>query len=295
MKSKEGKNIFFLAFVLGKFRIALPITFSALTAYLAFYPHFDISLVYMVSGVFLLASAAMAINQIQERKTDALMERTKSRPLPSGDLNLSEATIIAILFLVSRSVILYLPQGISPLMAGWLTLAWYNLVYTPLKTRTSFAALPGSVVGALPPVIGWLSAGGSLSDHTIWLIMAFFFIGQVPHFWLLLLMHGEDYRQAGLPELSEYFTEKQVRRLIFMWIFWSVIMALFLSLFGIITHTVITILLGFLGLVMVGVTSRLLKTSQKPANFRLIFIQFNIFYLFVMILLIVDSFLTHYL
>ena len=93
------------------------------------------------------------------------------------------------------------------LVLSWLTLFFYNPVYTPLKRVTAFAVIPGSMVGALPPMIGWAGAGGSLTSEIIILVAIFFFIGQIPHFWLFLLMFGDQYKLADLPSLNQIFQQ----------------------------------------------------------------------------------------
>ena len=87
-------------------------------------------------------------------------------------------------------------------LLGLITVVWYNGIYTPLKRVTAFAAIPGGVVGAIPPVIGWVSGGGDPTDARIIVVAFFFFVWQVPHFWLLLMRIGGDYERAGLPSLT---------------------------------------------------------------------------------------------
>jgi heme o synthase len=86
-----------------------------------------------------------------------------------------------------------------------------------MKRVSAFAVVPGSVIGALPPAIGWAAAGGDLESPALLALGFVFFVWQVPHFWLLALRHQEDYERAGLPTLSRYFTPQQILRLIFTW------------------------------------------------------------------------------
>jgi protoheme IX farnesyltransferase len=116
---------------------------------------------------------------------------------------------------------------------GVFTVFWYNGVYTPLKRVTAFAAVPGGLVGALPPVIGWVCAGGDIFDPRIRAVAFFFFIWQIPHFWLLLMRTGEDYRRAGLPSLTSVFSREQLARVTFVWMLATAVASLVFPLFGV--------------------------------------------------------------
>ena len=169
--------------------------------------------------MFVLASGSAALNQWQERKIDARMKRTRGRPIPAGCIDPPWAAFLALLFiLLGLSSLSSVEQNARVTLGlGLIAVLWYNGVYTYLKRVTAFAVVPGALIGALPPCIGYVSAGGSLHDPTILLVALFFFIWQIPHFWLLLLMHGDEYRQAGLPTLSEKFAPPQLARVTFMW------------------------------------------------------------------------------
>jgi protoheme IX farnesyltransferase len=91
-------------------------------------------------------------------------------------------------------------------------------VYTYLKRVTAFAVVPGALIGAIPPIMGYVSAGGSLHDPAILLVAMFFFLWQIPHFWLLLLMLGDEYREAGLPTVTGRFARPQLQRISFVWV-----------------------------------------------------------------------------
>ena len=93
---------------------------------------------------------------------------------------------------------------------------WYNAVYTPLKKVFSLAIIPGSLVGALPPLAGWVAAGGDILDPKIILISSFFFVWQIPHFWILLLIYGKDYDKGGFPTLTNVFSERQLKILLYI-------------------------------------------------------------------------------
>jgi protoheme IX farnesyltransferase len=147
-------------------------------------------------GVVLLAAAGSALNQLLERDADALMGRTRLRPLPTGVLSPATAMLAGTICAVTGFSVLYLADEL-PAWLGAGALVWYLAVYTPLKRRSSLALAVGAVCGALPPVIGWCAAGGEAGDFRIVLLAGVFYLWQVPHFWLLQRRHADDYRKAG--------------------------------------------------------------------------------------------------
>ena len=144
-------------------------------------------------GIFAMACSAAVLNHLQEKNTDALMNRTKKRPLPSGKVSSTFAFALALGLFVSGSVVLLVFTNFLTFVLGFSALIWYNLIYTPLKMKHFIAIIPGSVIGALPPIAGWAAAGGNILDPQILTIAFFFFIWQIPHFWLLLLLYRSDY------------------------------------------------------------------------------------------------------
>ena len=126
------------------------------------------------------------------------------------------------------------PGILTAVIIGFITIFWYNVVYTYSKRITSFAVVPGAITGALPPLIGWVAAGGGPLDKPIIFIGFLIFTGQIPHFWLLILKYGEEYKKAGFPTLTDIFTTAQINRLTFSWVISSVFAALFLCYFEII-------------------------------------------------------------
>ena len=127
----------------------------------------------------------------------------------------------------------------------------YNGVYTPLKRVTPFAALPGSFIGALPPVVGWVAAGGYLSDPTMHLVAFFFFLWQIPHFWLLLLFYEKDYADGGMPSLFDRFDRRQIVRLTFLWIAAVCVAALMIPLAALFDHKPAAWVIAAAGLVVI--------------------------------------------
>jgi len=121
----------------------------------------------------------------------------------------------------------------------------YNLLYTRLKRLTYLAILPGALVGALPPVMGWTAGGGYPFDLTIVYISVLIFLWQIPHFWMLLIRHQHDYEKAGFPTVLMKLDEIQVRRIVFAWISMLSLLSLTPFLFGIIINMVVWIIMVF--------------------------------------------------
>lgn len=216
---------------LTKVRIAVLSTASAATGWLLYARAFSPAMLPAVAGVFLLAAGAGALNQYQERDLDALMHRTARRPIPSGRMRARTALGIALALIATGA--LCLASTPTAVLLGVFTVLWYNGVYTPLKRVSAFAAIPGGLVGSVPPVIGWAAAGGAPTDPRILAVAFFFFVWQVPHFWLLLLRIGDDYARAGLPTLTRLFTRRQLARIIYVWMIATAVACVSMPMFGV--------------------------------------------------------------
>jgi len=199
---------------LTKAKITVAVTISVATGFFMFTGAFTLDAVMPAAGVFLLACGSAALNQVQEAKVDGLMSRTRSRPIPSGRISRDWALFLSLVFIGAGMYVLSCIEThtVTLLVLGGLAVVWYNGVYIALKRITAFAVIPGSLVGAIPPVIGWAAAGGVYDDPTILEVALFFFMWQIPHFWLLLLMFAEDYERAGLPSLTRVFSRDQIAR-----------------------------------------------------------------------------------
>jgi protoheme IX farnesyltransferase len=154
-------------------------------------------------GTALIASGASALNMVMERRTDALMERTRRRPLPSGRLGVSEALGFGGALSLSGLLILYWGANRLATAVALVTWASYLFAYTPLKTRTSLATVVGAFPGALPPVIGWTAATGRWAPGALFLFVILF-LWQLPHFLAIAWLFREDYARGGLPTLPAH-------------------------------------------------------------------------------------------
>ncbi|HEY3092504.1 MAG TPA: heme o synthase [Vicinamibacterales bacterium] len=157
-------------------------------------------LAHALVGTALVAGGAAALNQALEHETDSLMRRTRQRPIPGGRLRVAEGTWFGVL--LSAAGLIELTWKVNPLAAAVAaaTLASYVFVYTPLKRRTSLSTLVGAVPGALPPVIGWAAATGTISFPAI-VLFGIVFLWQMPHFLAIAWLYRDDYSHAGIPLL----------------------------------------------------------------------------------------------
>jgi protoheme IX farnesyltransferase len=165
-------------------------------------------------GTGLVAAGASVLNQVMERDTDALMLRTRTRPLPSGRVSPRAATLFGAMLTAAGLATLLPACGPLAAAVAFVTWASYLFAYTPLKRRTPLATLVGAVPGALPPVIGWTAARGSL-DAGAFILFAILFLWQVPHFLAIAWLYREDYARARFPMLPVLdrdgaFTGRQV-------------------------------------------------------------------------------------
>jgi protoheme IX farnesyltransferase len=273
---------------LTKIRISLLATLTTATGYLLATGKITIPMLVPSAAVFLLACGSCALNQYQEREIDQWMERTKSRPIPSGRLNPETALWISIGLILSGALILFFGAGGLALALGLLAVLWYNLIYTPLKQRTAFAAVPGALVGAIPPTLGWITGGGSVLDPRIGGVVLFFFIWQVPHFWLLLLDVSKDYENVGLPSITKIFSQEQIKRIVFVWLLSTGVSSLLIPLFGFLNSFFFYLFLGAGVCRLFWNAVSFLKADFEEALPRTIFNKLNLFALLVLFLLSLD-------
>ncbi|MBV9770374.1 MAG: protoheme IX farnesyltransferase [Bryobacterales bacterium] len=158
--------------------------------------HF-LTLLHTIIGTGLIASGTAALNQWYERVADGKMRRTRARPLPAGRLQAGKALVFAIVISLTGFVELWF--GANPLAAllGLLTLVCYLFIYTPLKQRSPHSTTFGSIPGAMPPLIGFAAASGTLTWQA-WVLFAILFLWQFPHFYAIAWMYKEDYARAGI-------------------------------------------------------------------------------------------------
>jgi len=272
-----------------KLRITIFVTVTTIFGYIAATGAINSQIVLPALGILLLACGSAALNHYQERKTDVLMERTKNRPIPSGKISAKSTLQISVVLIVIGSILLFIGSGLLALSLGLLNLVWYNAVYTPLKKVSPLAIIPGSLVGAIPPVVGWVAGGGNILDPQIILISFFFFIWQIPHFWLLLMVLDKDYQKAGFPTLTQIFSRQQLGRITFIWIIATGVTGLLLPLFQISQNQFVNYSLFTAALWLAFKSINLLRQTQETSAFRFAFRSINYFALFVVLVVSIDK------
>lgn len=271
-----------------KYKLSLAVTLSSVAGYFLYAAHDRSGIPFLAAGVFLLSGGSAALNQVQEWKRDALMNRTRQRPIPSGIIRPGTALYIALGFCVAGTLAL-LATGVVPMLLGLLNVFLYNGLYTQLKPRSSFAILPGGLVGAIPPVIGWTAAGGPLLHPNILFVATLMFLWQMPHFWLLLIRYGKEYEAAGFSTLKRSLDDNQIKRLVFWWMAISLLFLLTAPMFGIDLQAWLFISLAVVNVVFIGFFYLILFRTTSEKMLKLVFILTNVFLTIILLALIVNS------
>jgi protoheme IX farnesyltransferase len=275
---------------LFKLPMSLMSTASAATGYLAFTHALSWRLLPMAGAILLLAFAACTLNEAQEYQLDARMERTRRRPIPTGKLSPFAAVILAALLAGLALLGLWLSGGWVAASLGTLALLWYNGLYTPPKRITSLASVVGSAIGAMPPAIGWICAGGTLTGPILSLSF-FLLMWQVPHFWLLALQVSDDYDQARLPTIVRRMGVDSLSRITFMWTAATAASALLLPIFGLAQSPFLGLGLTLAGAWLTLVAWRSLRVPSSQ-GFRRAFRAINTYAAMIMAAVALDAILA---
>jgi protoheme IX farnesyltransferase len=188
---------------LVKMRLTLLVLMTTLVGFL-FAWHGNLDLLYLfhtLAGTFLAAAGAAALNQVFEADYDSRMRRTKNRPIPARRMTRDEGFIIGLLGCAAGVVYLSLATNLLAGLLTALTVGTYLFAYTPLKRVTTLNTIVGAVPGALPPMIGWVAARGQI-DFESWILFAFLFLWQMPHFLAIAWLYRKEYENAGFVMLS---------------------------------------------------------------------------------------------
>ena len=277
---------------LTKVGLSLSVVFSSVAGYFLAVDLVNYSTVFLLSlGGFFMVGASNAYNQIIEKDTDAIMQRTKNRPLPMGRMSVTLAMSIAVLFTILGLSILY---SINPKTAlfGAISIFLYTCAYTPLKSITPLAVFVGAIPGAIPFMLGWVAATGKFGIEAGFLFMIQFF-WQFPHFWSIGWLQFEEYKKAGFNMLPMNTKDKGAVKQI---IFYTVIMILVsiapvLRLSGnFYIHPLTAIIVALLGFVMLYFGVKLHKTENNT-DARKLMLASVLYITVVQIVYVVDKFL----
>lgn len=273
--------------------LSLSVVFSSLAGYLLGAETINlITLLLLSIGGYFMVGASNAYNQIIERDLDALMDRTKNRPIPAGRMSVNTAFIIAITFTILGLITLYV---INPKTAMWgaISIFLYTSVYTPLKTKTALSVFVGALPGAIPFMLGWVAARNAfgIEPGTLFAIQFFW---QFPHFWSIGWFLHEDYKRGGFFMLPTGKPDKGTAVQIIMYSIWTTLVSI-LPVFGFtgdlklsIVGAIIVLLLGF---VMIFCAFRLFQKRSIKAAKQLMLS--SVFYITTLqIIYVADKFLS---
>lgn len=276
-------------FVLTKFVLSFAVSLSALFAYIMAKGEISTDMFIATFAVLLVAMGVSTINQVQERKEDALMDRTKHRPIASGKMSPTTGIIIAVILVISSLFVIGNLLGTIGVNLFLFSFIWYNVVYTPLKKKSALAVVPGAILGVIPPAIGWLAAGNSLMEQEFFALGLYYFIWQIPHYWLLVMLHYGGYKDAGYPTVMRLFGQGSLQRLTYVWLMFTIVSGFFMvSIFNPV-NTIINILL-IVNVIFAFISSfKLLQQKFELTDARSVFWKINLAFLGTIILISIDE------
>lgn len=274
-----------------KYRLSFAVTFSSVTGYFIYSTTPKLSLLFLSAGIFLLSAGAAALNQFTERDYDSIMERTRRRPIPGESINSRQALIISVILIVAGTVLLLL-TGVATASLGLLTLILYNLIYTRMKRITPLAVLPGALVGAIPPLMGFTAAGATSPGIEITVFSVFMFLWQLPHFALIIVKYRNEYRAAGFRIASGNLDDNQLKKLVFAWVIVTTALLILFSEAGLVFNRYVNIALIPVNIIFILYFYRLLFKSGNQRDTSGAFILINSFSILVMLLFILNAFVT---
>lgn len=275
-----------------KMRLSLSVVFSSVAGYLLGAISVDVSTIILLCfGGYFMVGASNAYNQIIERDLDALMNRTKNRPIPAGRMQVSTAFIIAVTFTVLGIIALYI---INPrtAMYGAISIFLYTSVYTPLKTKTPFAVFVGAIPGAIPFMLGWVAARNEFGIEP-GTLFALQFFWQFPHFWAIGWFLFDDYKKGGFLMLPTKKRDKGTALQIIAYTIWTIIVSV-LPAFGItgdlkLSVVAAIVVLAF-GLIMLYYAFELFTKRNSKAAKELM-LSSVLYITLVQIVYVIDKFL----
>ena len=277
---------------LTKMRLALSVVFSSLAGYLLGVETVDFkTLILLAFGGYFMVGASNAFNQIIEKDLDALMDRTKNRPISAGRMSVTTAFIIACIFTLLGIIILYTINK-QTAMFGAISLFLYTCVYTPLKTKTPLAVFVGAIPGAIPFMLGWVAATDDFGIEP-GTLFALQFFWQFPHFWAIGWFLFEDYKKGGFFMLPTGKQDKGTAVQTIMYTIWTLLVSI-IPVFGFTGRLqlsiVSAIIVFILGLWMLYYAIRLFKLMTEKVAKQLMLVSVSYISL-VQIVYVIDKFI----
>lgn len=273
-------------------RLALSVVFSSVAGYLLGVESVDIkTLLLLALGGYFMVGASNAFNQIIEKDLDALMNRTKNRPIPSGRMTVSTAFIIATAFTILGIIILYTINK-QTAMFGAISIFLYTCVYTPLKTKTPLAVFVGAIPGAIPFMLGWVAATDDFGIEP-GTLFALQFFWQFPHFWAIGWFLYDDYKKGGFYMLPTGKQDKGTAVQTIMYTIWTIIVSI-IPVFGFTGRLDLSYVAGaivlLIGLWMLYYAVKLFREMTEKAAKQLMLVSVSYISL-VQVVYVIDKFI----
>jgi protoheme IX farnesyltransferase len=277
---------------LTKARLALSVVFSSIAGYFLAVDVVDFNeLILLVVGGYSIVGASNSFNQIIEKDKDALMDRTKNRPLPAKEITTQNAFWISVFLTLIGLLCLYFINYKTAFFAA-ISVFLYTCVYTPLKPITPLSVFVGAIPGAIPFMLGWVAATESFGIEPGTLFMIQFF-WQFPHFWALGWMLDDDYKKAGFIMLPTGNRDKSTALQIILYIIWMMIISVFpyTGLTGDLTLSFgSTIAIFTLGIIMLVLAINLYN-KMDISSARKLFYSSILYLTLIQIIYLIDKFL----
>ena len=274
-------------------RLSLSVVFSSLAGYLLGVTTVDyMTLILLALGGYFMVGASNAFNQIIEKDLDALMVRTRNRPIPAGRMTVSTAFWIAAIFTLLGIVILYTINK-QTAMFGAISIFLYTCVYTPLKTKTPLAVFVGAIPGAIPFMLGWVAATDDFGIEP-GTLFALQFFWQFPHFWAIGWFLFDDYEKAGFYMLPTGKQDKGTAVQTIMYTIWTILVSIIpvFGFTGALQLSVIgAIMVLLLGLWMLYYAVRLFNKMTEKAAKQLMLVSVS-YISIVQLVYVVDKFIS---
>ncbi len=288
-----AKSNFFADFKeITKVRLAISVVFSSIAGYFLAVSEVKLAPILLLSfGGYCMVGASNAYNQIIEKDLDALMDRTKNRPIPSGRMSVNKALVIAITLTILGVIALYALNA-KTAMFGAISIFLYTSIYTPLKTKTPLAVFVGAFPGAIPFMLGWVAATNDFGIEPGTLFMIQFF-WQFPHFWALGWMLDEDYKKGGFKMLPTGKKDKGTALQIIMYTIWMMVISI-IPVFGITGSLHLSIpaavIVFLMGMVMLVFAIKLYEKRDNPSARKLMLASVSYITL-MQIVYVIDKFI----
>ncbi len=267
----ENIKIFF---ELSKFRLSLLVSLSSVFGFLISSKSVDINDVFilLIAGYF-VSSSSVINNQIFERDSDKLMERTKKRPIPTDRVSIKKSIIISLTSMIIGLFLISFYLNIYAALLSLISLLLYSFVYTPMKKIGPIAVFIGAIPGALPPLIGWVASTGQITLEAL-IIFSIQFIWQFPHFWAIAWMYDDDYKKAGFKLLPNN-GEKNIKTAVNIMIYTLFLIPLGLlpTIFGI-TGIISGAVAVLLAIIFLAQTFKLINDYSRDSALKVMFSSF---------------------